>query len=99
LALWKALKISKEWKVTKINVFGDSMLVIQQFKKAKKVITKESATSSQRILSLVSRFEEVNFFHILWHLNSKADKFAKKGAMMNQSEIEYNQRNDFIPIP
>lgn len=55
-----------------------------------KIYYKESAKIIQRILSLALRIEELNFFHILCHLNSKVHKLSKKGAIISQDGIEYN---------
>jgi len=53
LALWKGLEIAEEFKISRINDFGDSMLAIHQFTKAKKA-NRESSTLSQKILTSIA---------------------------------------------
>lgn len=67
-----------EHKISKITIFGDSVLAIHQFTKTKKAMSCESSTLSQRILASISQFEQVDFFHVYKHLNSVADEPAKK---------------------
>jgi len=44
-------------------------------------------------------FEEVNFYHVLRHLNHIADSEANAGASLSKGFIIVNGNEDSMPIP
>lgn len=67
------LERAKQLNVSKIHVFMDSMLVINQMKGIFKVKNKELMSVHKIIKELVANFDEVSFTHVPRELNKLAD--------------------------
>jgi ribonuclease HI/pterin-4a-carbinolamine dehydratase len=77
-ALKEGLEASKKLGVKKLDVFMDSLLVVNQLKGLYKVKNKDLAQIHKAINQLASEFESVSFKHVPREQNSVADSMVNE---------------------
>jgi len=75
-ALIMALEQAIILKIKMITIYGDSLLVINQLNGVYKVKNSKMIPLFQRVMSLKSQFEYLEFTHIYRDKNSRADQLA-----------------------
>ena len=76
--LLAGLKVCIQYKIRKINVFGDSKLAVEQVNGNWKVKSENIKPLYEEIISLVTRenFDKITFQHVKRNLNNRADELA-----------------------
>jgi ribonuclease HI len=95
-ALYEGVCIAKVRNVSKIVVFGYSMMVVQ-------TIIKKSQSRSNVFNGIISRtlikgFDEFKIFHIKRDLNPLADQMAKLGTCLESGTLSLNGARGALPI-
>lgn len=72
------LQLALKHNVTHLNVFGDSLLVINQAKKEWKILSKNLIHLYDQVQLLVPLFTNITFTHVKRELNKKADALANQ---------------------
>jgi ribonuclease HI len=89
IALWTLLETAKEKNMTKLQVFGDSKLVID-WERGQNNIQNPRLASILRDIKLTFRnFEWLSFQHILRELNTKADELSKKPCSCKKEHLDF----------
>ena len=99
LALWQGLIQARNLNIQKINIFGDSRLIIKAVHTKKKPSNMYLAQIFRKVLLLLSHFRTYKIQHVLRNLNSLADAEANRGALMNKSQLIVNEGNSLCVIP
>lgn len=68
--------------ITTLNVYGDSLLVINQINGKYKVNSSHLKVLYSRVMELIGYFEKITFSHILRHLNKRADHLSNIGRII-----------------
>jgi ribonuclease HI len=89
-ALWQALRQALSLNIQAILVFGDSKLVVQVMRTKTKPSSLQSNRIYQKILVLAGKFQTINCFHVLRHLNKQADHEANYATLLSRSTISIN---------
>jgi ribonuclease HI len=78
-ALVKGLEYVLSRKIDKLNVYGDSMIVINQMKGIYKVRSENLTELYNRANNISKQFKEISFQHVYRDKNKIADKLANQG--------------------
>jgi ribonuclease HI len=94
IALWTLLETTKEKNVDKLQVMGDSKLVIDRAS-GKITIQYIQTQNILRDIKLACRsFEWLSFVHILRELNSKANELSKEALILPTGAFGYYEFMD-----
>ena len=88
--LWQGLKQLKKKGVEEVMVFWDSRLIIHALNGGNQCKNERLVRLINRIKSITKLFRKINFFHILWELNSMADLAANKSIVVGRYELYVN---------
>jgi ribonuclease HI len=89
IALWTLLETTKEKNMTKLQVFGDSKLVID-WERGQNNIQNPRLASILRDIKLTFRnFEWLSFHHIPRELNTKADELSKEALQLQKGAFGF----------
>ncbi len=75
-ALINGLEMAKENSITKINIQGDSQLIINQMTGVYKVKAENLIPLYEKAKQLETYFDKINYSHIKREFNKAADKLA-----------------------
>ena len=78
LGLIAALEYCVENKVNNVQIFLDSLLVVQQVNMEYKVKSKKLQTHYEKSLKLIDQIEDIEIHHIRREFNSRADQLANE---------------------
>ncbi len=84
LAVIKGLEYILEKYQISVNCYLDSQLVVEQVKGNYRVSAKNLKPLNKQLVSLVTKFHEINFYHIPREKNSRADELANKGIDLHK---------------
>jgi ribonuclease HI len=90
-ALWILLKVAVDKQVRKIQVLGDSKLVMDWANGKAQIIL-------ERILEIRALFEEVSFAHIFREFNHKVDHLSKEALALEEGMLSVQEVKDHIPF-
>ena len=76
MGLIEGLKLALRNDINSLDVYGDSLLVINQMKGLWKVQSKSLKELNEEANEFVKCFEEVKFFHVKRNFNKRADELA-----------------------
>ena len=76
MALIEGLKLALRINVERLNVYGDSLLVINQMLGKWKVNSLNLKELNEEAKEFVKCFDEISFFHVKRELNKRADELA-----------------------
>ena len=99
LAIWQGLNQARRLAIKKLTIMGDSRIIIQALILKKAPNNMELAHYYRKVISQMKDFEELKFFHILWHLNQIADHEANLGVSLSKGVLSLNGINNHVPIP
>ena len=96
-ALKLLLRLSRKYNLDKIQVFGDSQLVINWASGKYRLLNLDLAMILQDVHCLVDSHDYVSLKHIYRERNFKADSLAKAGgSILEGSWVTYDQRGTDI---
>lgn len=78
MGLYKGLETCKKLNIKKLNVFGDSKLIINQLNGIYKVKNKKLKEIYDKCIKLVNFFDKITFKHVYRKNNKRADEIANK---------------------
>jgi ribonuclease HI len=89
IALWTLLETTKEKNLTKLQVFGDSKLVIDWARGLNNIQNPRLASILRDIKLTFRDFEWNSFQHILRELNTKADGLSKEALQLQKGAFGF----------
>eukprot|EP00253_Pinus_taeda_P027254 PITA_27254 len=98
LGLLKVCQIARDKGVKKLQVFGDSELIIKNLNTGDRFNNPSLNKILGRLKRVLQFFDSCKFYHILRNLNSEADKMANKGSAIMKGLIFVNE-NGFMQMP
>jgi len=99
LALWQGLTQARNLNIQKINIFGDSRLIIKAVHTKKVPSDIYLGQIFKKICLLLSQFRNYKAQHVLRNLNSLADAEANQGVLLNKSQLSVNGGSSTCAIP
>ena len=99
LAIWQGLMQARSLSIKKLAIISDSRIIMQAFNLKKAPNCMGLGHYFKKISFQLKAFEEVNFYHVLRHLNHIADSEANAGASLRKGLIIVNGNEDSVPIP
>ena len=99
LALWQGLFQARKLNIQKINIFGDSRLIIKAVHSKKAPTDIYLAQIYRKVRLLLSNFRNYKAHHVLRNLNNLADAEANRGALLHKSQLIVNGESSFYAIP
>jgi len=99
LALWQGLIQARKLNIQKLNIFGDSRLIIKAVHIKKVPTDIYLAQIYRKVRLLLSNFRIYKAHHVLRNLNSLADAEANWGALLNKSQLIVNGESSNYAIP
>ena len=75
------LEKARELEITKLTVYGDSLLVIKQMTGIYKVKSDNLTQVYERCKELASMFESIKFIHVYRNENKRADTLSNYGLL------------------
>ena len=90
LSLLKACQIARDRGDKKIQVFGDSELLIKKLNSENQFNNASLNKTLNRVKEVLSAFQSCKCFHILRNLNSEADLLANQGCTLEKGQILIN---------
>ena len=78
LGLVAALEYCVENSISNVNIFLDSLLVVQQVNMEYKVKSKKLEKYYEKSLKLINQIEDIEIHHIRREFNSRADQLANE---------------------
>lgn len=99
LALFQGLSQVINLGLKKVNIFGDSAIIIRLMKQRKNTpntLLQQINTRNQNLNKLI---EEANYFHILRNLNKKADHHANQASRHPKGQLRCNDHISIQSIP
>lgn len=88
--LFLGLNLAKEMKITKIVIFGDSLLIIQYLYRGSFPKYNKLKILLHRIMVALDYFHFKNFFHILKSQDREANKKSNLVGLLKMGEININ---------
>eukprot|EP00253_Pinus_taeda_P006725 PITA_06725 len=98
LGLLKVCQIARDKGVKKLQVFGDSELIIKNLNTGDRFNNPSLNKILGRLKRVLQFFDSCKFYHILRNLNSEADNMANKGSAIMKGLIFVNE-NGFMQMP
>jgi ribonuclease HI len=89
IALWTLLETAKEKNLSKLQVFGDSKLVIDWARGINNIQNPRLASLLRDIKLTFRDFEWISFQHILRELNTKADELSKEALQLQKGAFGF----------
>jgi ribonuclease HI len=89
IALWTLLETAKEKNLSKLQVFGDSKLVIDWARGINNIQNPRLASLLRDIKLTFRDFEWLSFQHILRELNTKADELSKEALQLQKGAFGF----------
>ena len=99
LALWQGLKQARRNNIDEISVFGDSRIIIQAMILKKFPSHLHISRILHKISMIASKFQKINYYHVLRGLNSLADAEANKAVHLGRSIISVDGRETKCNLP
>ena len=99
LALWQGLVIAKNKGITRLNVLGDSRIVIQAMVEGNLPNHLHLRQLLSKIHSLARSFHKAEFYHVLRIHNKEVDLVANLGSMLSPGSLQINGSHEFFPLP
>jgi ribonuclease HI len=90
MAVYMGLNLIKEEHYKDLIIIGDSELVINGLQHPEKCHQLSLQRNYQRIIQEGVKFHSLQFFHVLRHLNSRADTLAKSARSLEQGQLKVN---------
>lgn len=78
-AVYSGLLVAIDSDIKKLEVYGDSNLVIQQLNKKWKVKSENLRELYNKCVDLIDKFDTITFQHVLRKYNKRADELANMG--------------------
>jgi ribonuclease HI len=89
IALWTLLETTKQKDIRKLQVMGDSKLVIDWEKGKLSIQNINLANITRDIRLSFQSFEWISFQHVLRELNVKADELSKEALQLQRGAFGY----------
>jgi ribonuclease HI len=97
-ALWILLKVAGEKNVSRLQVLGDSKLLMD-WENGKNQITNMALSPIMELcLEKKKIFEEISFSHVYREFNYKADKLSKEALILQEGHLIEQEFRDNIPL-
>jgi hypothetical protein len=77
-------------QVEKLVFIGDSMVIIWQMRNPSTTRYSNLFRLIDKIQSTMDHFDQITFYHVLRHQNSKAHDMANRGVLLNQDQMIQN---------
>jgi ribonuclease HI len=95
MALKLVLMLAQENGVSQIQIYGDSLLVIQWMKGEFNLHNFTLQPLFHDILLLKSTFSHISFMHVYMDMNYEADKLSKDGVALENGILEDHQQHSY----
>ena len=89
MGVWETLTLEKYLSIQKLQVLGDSKLVIEWLTKKGRLQTCAIESWKIKILDLIKDFHEIIFQHIYRDHNKEVDTLSKKSSLEPEGRITY----------
>ncbi|XP_057990614.1 uncharacterized protein LOC131172992 [Hevea brasiliensis] len=90
-ACMSGLQAAIEMKIKKLEVYGDSTLIIYQVKREWQTKDPKLIPYQKYLLELIKEFKEISFTHLSWDKNQFADALATLAVMTQMGEGQITQ--------
>jgi hypothetical protein len=88
--LGEASKNQAKPQIKKPLCIEDSMVIIQQMRKLSKARSSSPSRLIDKTQRIAGHFEQITFYHVLFHLISKVDAMANRSTLLNQGQMVQN---------
>jgi len=85
--------------ITELNVFGDSHIIIQALSSKNLPSHMRLRKILKKIKLLLTTFQSIQLFHILWELNGEADKEANKAVLLSKGVLSLDGNEGYDKLP
>jgi ribonuclease HI len=99
LALWQGLSQALGMNITELNVFEDSHIIIQALYSKNLPSHMRLRKILKKIKLLLTTFQSIQLFHILWELNGEADKEANKAVLLSKGVLSLDGNEGYDKLP
>jgi ribonuclease HI len=89
LGAWVTLTLAKLWNITKIQVMGDSKVIIDWLNQKANLHAIDIEGWKRRTKALITNFQEISFHHIFWDFNKEVDRLSKQGLQDQKGILTY----------
>lgn len=87
------LKCAKDWNISRLQVYGDSLLVINWRKRSGHLHNVNIRPLGNLLLEIAGSFEHISFAHVYRELNQDDDKLSKEGQHLPKGHIYWKEVN------
>jgi ribonuclease HI len=87
MGAWATLQLAKYLDIEKLQVFGDSLVIINWLSKKGNLRVSALEGWKRRIIILKEKFIDINFYHILREFNRAADDQSKRALTEPEGNI------------
>jgi ribonuclease HI len=94
MGAWETLHIEKYLSIQKLQVLGDSSVIINWLNKKGNLVVNALEGWKQRIIILKGKFVETNFYHIFCNFNMATDEQSKRALSEPEGYIVLHKWSD-----
>jgi ribonuclease HI len=89
MGAWVTLTLSKLWNITKIQVMGDSKVIIDLMNQKDNLHAIDIEGWKRRTKVMITNFQEISFHHIFRDFNKEVDRISKQGLQDKKGILTY----------
>jgi ribonuclease HI len=89
MGVWATLYLAKQWNIQKIQILGDSKVVIDWLNHRGKLQAIDIEGWKLRTKELASNFLGINFQHIFREFNKEADDLSKQALLAPKGRLSF----------
>jgi ribonuclease HI len=89
LGAWVTLILANQWKIPKIQLMGDSKVIIDWLNQKGNLNAIDIEGWKHRTKVLTTIFQEINFHHIFREYNKEADRLSKQALLGPKGRLTY----------
>jgi ribonuclease HI len=94
LGAWVTLILAKLWKISKIQLMGDSKVIIDWLNHKTNLHAIDIVGWRRRTKVLTTYFQEISVHHIFRDFNKEADRLSKQGLLDQKVNLTYYTVDD-----
>ena len=98
LSLWDLLHFAKEIGIPTLYVYGDSFVIINWANEKAALFTLDLDGWCDDIVELKAYFPALDFHHVFWEQNKRADNLSKEALPMASSLLSFTEYYEEIAI-
>jgi ribonuclease HI len=91
---WMTLTLAKLWDITRLQVMGDSKVIIDWLNQKANLHAIDIEGWKRRTKTMIAKFQEISFLHIFRDYNKEVDLLSKQWLLEQKGILTYYSVDD-----